>query len=109
MKRTIVTALLGLGFAMTASAQDMMSHVDLSSPDMVTAEMSRADVETALGMATIARARRFHRKEIVWPRPLRAQPFQRGISCGTAQQDEARRREARWCGSRSGMADPRRT
>jgi len=42
MKRSIGTAALGLGLiAMTATAQDMMRHIDLSSPDMVLAEMTR--------------------------------------------------------------------
>ena len=50
------------------------------------------------------RARRFHRKAIIRPRPLRAQPFRRDFSRGTAQQDEARRRETRSCGPRPGMA-----
>ena len=36
MKRAIATITLGLGLvAMTATAQDMMRHVDLSSPDIV--------------------------------------------------------------------------
>src|SRR5882672_10176308 len=55
MKRTIGTAALGLGLlVMTAAAQDMMRDVDLSSPDMVSAEMTRGEVEAALTMATVA-------------------------------------------------------
>ena len=55
MKRAIGTAALGLALAtMTATAQDMMRHVDLSSPDMVSAEMTRGEVETALAAATAA-------------------------------------------------------
>ena len=59
MKRAIGPALLGLGIglglvAMTAAAQDMMRHVDLSSPDMVAAEMTRAEVEATLAAATSA-------------------------------------------------------
>src|SRR5258705_872140 len=55
MKRTIGTAMFGLGLiAITATAQDMMRHVDLSSPDMVSAEMTRGEVEAALSAATIA-------------------------------------------------------
>ena len=55
MKRTIGTAALGLGLlVMTAAAQDMMRGVDLSSPDMVSAEMTRGEVEAALTMATVA-------------------------------------------------------
>ena len=54
MKRSIVTAALGLALGtMTATAQDMMRHVDLSSPDMVSAEMTRGEVEAALAAATI--------------------------------------------------------
>ena len=55
MKRTIGTAALGLGLLiMTATAQDMMRDVDLSSPDMVSAEMTRGEVEAALAVATVA-------------------------------------------------------
>ena len=46
MKNPIVIAALGLALVtVTATAQDMMRHVDLSSPDMVSAEMTRAEVE----------------------------------------------------------------
>ena len=46
MKRSIVTAALGLALVtMTATAQDMMRHIDLSSPDMVSAELTRGEVE----------------------------------------------------------------
>ena len=55
MKLTIGTAAFGLGLlAVTATAQDMMRHLDLSSPDMVSAEMTRVEVEAALAMATVA-------------------------------------------------------
>ena len=53
MKRAIATITLGLGLvAMTATAQDMMRDVDLSSPDMVSAEMTRAEVEAVLAATT---------------------------------------------------------
>src|SRR5258708_23767904 len=53
MKRMIRTAALGLGLlAVTATAQDMMRHVDLSSPDMVSAEMTRGEIEAALAIAS---------------------------------------------------------
>ena len=53
MKRSIGTAALGLVLVtMTATAQDMMRHIDLSSPDMVSAEMTRGEVEAALAAAT---------------------------------------------------------
>src|SRR6202048_92813 len=55
MKCTVGTVALCLGLiAMTATAQDMMRHVDLSSPDMVSAEMTRTEVESALARATVA-------------------------------------------------------
>ncbi len=53
MKRALGGAALSLGLlAVTAMAQDMMRGVDLSSPDMVSAEMTRAEVEAALIMAS---------------------------------------------------------
>ena len=46
MKLTLGGAALGLGcFALTAMAQDMMRGLDLSSPDMVSAEMTREQVQ----------------------------------------------------------------
>ena len=54
MKRAMGTAMLCFGLAATAAAlaQDMMRYIDLSSPEMTSAEMTRGDVETALNMAT---------------------------------------------------------
>jgi hypothetical protein len=58
MIRSIVTAAIGLALAtMTAMAQDMMRHIDLSSPDMVSAEMTREEVEAALAAAPSPRLR----------------------------------------------------
>ena len=55
MRRSVMTAAVGLALvAGTAAAQDMMRHVDLSSPDMVSAEMTRGDVEAAMRAATAA-------------------------------------------------------
>src|SRR5258708_14235836 len=55
MKRMFGAAALGLGLlAATAQAQNMMRNVDLSSPDMVSAETTRAEVEAALATATVA-------------------------------------------------------
>ena len=55
MKRMVGTAALSLGLiAITAMAQDTMRGVDLSSPDMVSAEMTRGDIEAALTTATVA-------------------------------------------------------
>jgi hypothetical protein len=42
MKRMFVVAALGLVFIAVAQAQDMMRGLDLSSPDMISAEMRRA-------------------------------------------------------------------
>src|SRR5262245_27491681 len=43
-----IAALVLCGLGRAAPAQDMMRHVDLGSPDMVAAEMTRADVERML-------------------------------------------------------------
>src|SRR5712672_3362353 len=57
MKRAFGGAALSLGLlAVTAMAQDMMRGVDLSSPDMVSAEMTRTQVETAIATAATAPA-----------------------------------------------------
>ena len=44
-----------------ADAQDAMRGLDLTSPDMTTAEMTRAQVEAALKAAPVGAQRRFHR------------------------------------------------
>jgi len=41
-----------LASAVPASAQGMMQHVDLASPEMASAEMTRTDVEAAIASAT---------------------------------------------------------
>ena len=82
MKRILVGATLGLALlTVTAMAQDMMRGVDLSSPDMVSAEMTRTQVETSDRDGNRC-AGRFHREEIVQSRPVRARP----ISCDLSQQ-----------------------
>src|SRR5215831_18142220 len=53
MKRTIALTTLGLTLvAFAASAQDMMRDVDLTSPAMVSAEMTRPEVEAVLAKAS---------------------------------------------------------
>jgi uncharacterized protein YjbI with pentapeptide repeats len=50
MKRRSFIVALGSAVAwpVVVRAQDTLRHVDLASPDMVSAEMTRADVEAAL-------------------------------------------------------------
>ena len=43
---------VGLASAIPAASQGMMQHVDLASPEMASAEMTRADVEAAIASAT---------------------------------------------------------
>src|SRR6202008_2357574 len=45
-------AMFGLASAIPGASQDMMQHVDLTSPEMASAEMTRADVEAAIASAT---------------------------------------------------------
>ena len=55
MRASIWTAALGmfsLVSAAPAAAQDMMRHIDLTSPEMTSAEMTRADVEAVIAAAT---------------------------------------------------------
>jgi len=85
MQRTFAVAALGLGLLIARAqaqtlAQDMMRDIDLSSPDMVAAEMTRAEVEATLSAATVCRTRGFHRQEAVWPQPLRTRPDRRDLS-----------------------------
>ena len=96
MKRAIATIALSLGLvAMTATAQDMMRHVDLSSPDMVSAEMTRAEVEAVLAATTGTAAADFTGKRLARrsPRPFRSQLFRGDFSRRTTQQNEARWRQ----------------
>src|ERR1700745_3313746 len=45
-------AMFGLASAIPGASQDMMHHVELTSPEMASAEMTRADVEAAIASAT---------------------------------------------------------
>ncbi len=84
-ERSIGIAALGLALVtVTATAQDMMRHVDLSSPDMVSAEMTRGRGRGCARRGDRRRARGFHRKEIIRPRPLRAQFVRRDFPRGTS-------------------------
>ena len=47
---TAAFGMIGLVFVAPAAAQNMMQHVDLTSPEMTAAEMTRAEVE-AVGWA----------------------------------------------------------
>lgn len=44
--------IVALASGMPAAAQGMMQHVDLASPEMASAEMTRADVEAVIASAT---------------------------------------------------------
>jgi uncharacterized protein YjbI with pentapeptide repeats len=46
------TGIFALAAGVPAAAQGMMQHVDLASPEMTSAEMTRADVEAAIASAT---------------------------------------------------------
>src|SRR5215470_8483236 len=62
--RVLAVALCVAAIAWPAAAQDMMRHVDLSSPDMVAAEMTRAEVETVLAAATAEKPADFTGKRL---------------------------------------------
>src|SRR4051812_29397353 len=65
MKLTIGAAAIGIGLvAVTATAQDMMRGLDLSSPDMVSAEMTREQVQNMLASATATAPADFSGKKL---------------------------------------------
>jgi hypothetical protein len=49
---TAAFGMFGLVFVAPAAAQNMMQHVDLTSPEMTAAEMTRAEVEAVIAAAT---------------------------------------------------------
>ena len=50
---TAAFGMLGLLVVAPAAAQDMMQHVDLTSPEMTAAEMTRAEVEAAARLGPV--------------------------------------------------------
>src|SRR5512132_3366311 len=61
---TAVFGMYGLVFVAPAAAQNMMQHVDLASPEMTAAEMTRAEVEAVIGAATSTRPADFTGKKL---------------------------------------------
>src|SRR4051794_5326440 len=61
---TVAFGMLGLLVVAPAASQDMMQHVDLTSPEMTAAEMTRAEVEAAIAAATSTRAADFTGKKL---------------------------------------------
>src|SRR5438067_825832 len=53
-RRSICVVVAGIFtlLVVSAGAQDMMRHVDVTSPDMMSAEMTRAEVEAAIAAAS---------------------------------------------------------
>ena len=50
---TAALGMFGLVMAIPAAAQNMMQHVDLTSPEMTAAEMTRPDVEAMVAAANL--------------------------------------------------------
>src|SRR6476620_12451797 len=70
IRASIWTAALGmfsLVSAAPAAAQDMMRHIDLTSPEMTSAEMTRADVEAVIAAATSDQPADFTGKKLSVP------------------------------------------
>src|SRR5262245_24081977 len=61
---SVAMGMAALLCTLSAAAQDMMRHVDLTSPEMTSAEMTRADVEAAIAAATPARPADFTGKKL---------------------------------------------
>ena len=104
-RRAFISALgsaaaLALAFVGPVRAQDLMRNLDLTSPDVTSAEMTRAEVETALA----SHETDFTGKKTFRPRPIRAQPLGCPVPRRTPQQNQADRRKARWRHSQSGVA-----
>jgi hypothetical protein len=67
---TTALGMFGLVLAASAAAQDMMRHVDLTSPEMTAAEMTRAEVEAAIAAGTSTQPADFTGKRLSgldWP------------------------------------------
>ncbi len=92
MKRMVALMTLGLALVATmASAQDMMRDVDLTSPAMVSAEMSRQEVEAILAKASAGAPADFTGKRLSGLDLSGLDLFHGDSPCGTTQQDETRR------------------
>ena len=61
---TAAFGMFGLLVVAPAAAQDMMQHVDLTSPEMTAAEMTRAEVEAAIAAATSTQPADFTGKKL---------------------------------------------
>jgi hypothetical protein len=61
---TAALGMFGLVSAAPAAAQDMMRHIDRTSPEMTSAEMTRADVEAVIAAATPAQRPDFTGKKL---------------------------------------------
>jgi len=66
-------AMFGLASAIPGASQDMMQHVDLTSPEMASAEMTRADVEAAIAPVLLHASRR----------PLRGTEYSAAATCAS--------------------------
>ena len=61
---TAALGMFGLVMATPAAAQNMMQHVDLTSPAMTAAEMTRAEVEAVIAAATSTQPADFTGKKL---------------------------------------------
>jgi hypothetical protein len=87
---TVAFGMLGLLVVAPAAAQDMMQHVDLTSPEMTAAEMTRAEVEAAIAAAQ---------------RAMRLSPLDPDI-CGLPRRARVQREVAEEVRSQDGWREP---